>query len=286
MGSRANYVVIEQGEQHLAWTRWGAQSVVADLLAGPEASTLAFRPPVPPVPPAPNTADALRWTGVTPVEQLMTEIYCEGAALIDHDRRVLLAFQWVEDYATFVDGLAALSEAWPGWHVRWAFDGILDVARHLGMDPAPLREQIDLSDAALFSGPDDWRPALPDNSDVGVLSVRHPDGSLAMYLTTDDSTLVACATAAGIEALPPGFATLDRPTMPRWGLHLDRGARTAGVWTVDRLSGALIDPSAAWPGWTWTLWGGDIRRQLVACAGALQVPPLPANLRDMHVVGV
>ncbi|GAA3456594.1 hypothetical protein [Dactylosporangium matsuzakiense] len=292
MGIRANYVVIEDGDTYLAWSRWGGDRVVADLRAGPRAATDAVRPPHPPVVPAPDTAEALLWRGPVRVEELMTDVQCEGAALIDHDRRVLLAFQWVEDYAAFIDGIAALTEAWPGWRVRWAFDGVLDLAAYLGRDREGLRENR-LPDASMFAG----RPApfhgpgrlVPDASDTyyeGVLSVRHPDGSLELHLATERPSVVAFTTAAAIAALEPGFRALTRQVFPRWGLHLEPESRTAGLWSIDLFEGALIDPEPNWPGWTWDVWGGDIRRQLDACGGALRVPPLPAALRNLPAVGV
>ncbi|GAB3836980.1 hypothetical protein ACFPIJ_17355 [Dactylosporangium cerinum] len=292
MGNRANYAIIERGTTVLGWSRWGATSIVADLLPGPEAATAALRPQELPDAVPPNTSEALRWTGVTPVNGLMTDGSCQGAALIDHDRRVLLAFDEPDDYATFVDGFAGLVETWPGWHVRWAFDGVLDLAAYLGLDRAPLRDtqfpdQQRLADLPVpFDGPDDLRPDRPNDWYKGVLSIRRPDDSLDLYLAADDQTSIAYTTAAKVEAMAPGFAGLERSELPRWGLHLDQAARTGALWCIDRLCGALIDTAPAWPGWTWTLWGADVRRQLDACAGALQVPPLPARLRDLTTVGL
>ncbi|GAA4259400.1 hypothetical protein [Dactylosporangium darangshiense] len=273
MGDPANYVVIERGETLLGWSRWGGHRVVADLRAGPEAATEALRPRRPAVPPPPNTAEALLWSGVMPVEELMDDRSCIGGALIDHDRRELLAFEWFEDYAMFVDGLATLVEAWPGWRVRWAYDGVLDLAAYLGHDRAPLLRPDRPADAPFLRAPD-------DECD-GVLSVRRRDGALDLYPTFDDPSVLAVVTAAAVDALGPGLAELTLPEVPRWGLHVDRAARTAGLWTIDQLNGALIDPPADW---TWQLWGGDVRPQLVACAGALQVPPLPARLRGLDVI--
>ena len=35
----------------------------------------------------------LLWNGPDPATELLDDVFCEGAALIDHDRRVLLVFQ-------------------------------------------------------------------------------------------------------------------------------------------------------------------------------------------------
>jgi hypothetical protein len=107
VGSRASYVVIENGRVELFFSRWGGQSVVADMLAGPAAATATIRPAAAHTPPpADDLPAALLWSGPDPVDELLDDVFCAGAALIDHDRRVLLAYQWMSNYNEFVDAIA------------------------------------------------------------------------------------------------------------------------------------------------------------------------------------
>jgi GNAT superfamily N-acetyltransferase len=68
-----------------------------------------------------------------------TDDVCDGGAVIDADRRVLLFFAaWaVPAYgAAMLDGFARV---WSGWQIAWAAGGVTDLARYLGLDPAAVR---------------------------------------------------------------------------------------------------------------------------------------------------
>lgn len=283
MGHRASYAIIEDGRVELFFSRWGGKTIVADLLVGPDAATAMIRPPVPRTPPPDDDLPArLLWNGPDPVTELLDDVFCEGAALIDHDRRVVLAYQWMEDYPEFAAAIAGLGAAWPGWQVRWAFDGIGDLAAYLGQDRLTVRSKYekDAYDLGPFYGPA-RRGEFPREVDEEwdflhcVLSVRHEDGSMDLYasgLSIDD---MALPTPAAFDGWPSGYPTLHCAEIPRCGIHVDFRSRSAGVWTIDALKGYLDDAEKKWPGWRWTLWGGDIHRQVAACDGRLTVPDLP-----------
>jgi hypothetical protein len=287
VGHRASYAIVENGRVDLFFSRWGAETIVADMLAGPAAATAWIRPAEERTPPPADDLPArLLWNGPDPDTELLDDVYCEGAALIDHDRHVLLLFQWMEDYGEFVDGMAGLVAAWPGWQVRWAFDGIGDLAAHIGQDRSTVRgDREKAAGLDAFYGPaqraefrinhgEDW-----DDYYNCVLSVRHEDGSLAFYLSGLDFDAMAFPSPASFEELPPGFPTLDCPETPRSGIHVDFRSRTGGVWTIDAMCGYYDDPHSNWPDWRWTFWGGDIRHQLAGCDGRLAVPALDADTR-------
>jgi hypothetical protein len=68
-----------------------------------------------------------------------TDDVCDGGAVIDADRRVLLFFAtWaVPAYgAAMLDGFARV---WTGWQIAWAGGGLTDLARYVGVDPAAVR---------------------------------------------------------------------------------------------------------------------------------------------------
>jgi hypothetical protein len=277
MGSRANYAIIERGVVELFWSRWGGQSVVDDLLAGPAGATAAIRPVAGRNPPPDDDlAAVLRWKGPDRTDSLMDDVFCEGAALIDHDQRVLLAYQWLVGYDAFVDALVGLEAAWPGWQVRWAFDGIGDIAAHLGKDRLSVRgETAPERDEAAFSGPERWTEVEDFEYLTCVLSVRREDGSLELYGSGIGLSEMGQPAAAAFGALPTGFPALDCVKIPRTGIHLDYRSHTAGVWSIDALEGFLDDPQIHWPGWQWQLWGADVREHLARCDGRLVVPQLP-----------
>ncbi|MGR6921884.1 hypothetical protein ACU635_47210 [[Actinomadura] parvosata] len=73
MGSRAHYVVMQDGRLGLYSSQWGAYQLELDLLPGPELATPFAR----------RQREVSSW---------MWEPDCEGACLIDHDERRLLLF--------------------------------------------------------------------------------------------------------------------------------------------------------------------------------------------------
>lgn len=284
MGSRASYVVIENGRVELFFSRWGGQSVVADMLAGPAAATAAIRPAAGHTPPPEDDLPAtLLWSGPDPADELLDDVFCEGAALIDHDRRVLLAYEWMTNYTEFVHAIADLRAGWPGWQVRWAFDGIGDIAAYIGQDRSTVRGDRDrIAGLDWFYCPArraEFQMTDDEEWDLYrcVLSVRHGDGSLNLYPGAMSIHEMTFPSPASFEALPTGFETLHCSDLPRSGIHVDFRSRTGGVWTIDALQGYFDDPQTGWPGWRWTFWGGDISRHLAGCAGQLTVPAHPTH---------
>jgi hypothetical protein len=115
MGSRANYIVIQDGKTSYHYHHWGAQRIPADFLWGAE-EALSF---------------------VREQEQrdeLLDMTWCEGAALIDCDQQVLLLFGGENiPYSNTLKRLyiALLRESWAGWRIRWPRYEICDVATYL-----------------------------------------------------------------------------------------------------------------------------------------------------------
>ncbi len=114
MGSRAHYVIKENGSWDRRYSQWGAHSLDLDLLPGPDAATRFAR--------AQRAVD--RW---------MYEPDCEGAALIDRDENRLLWYSYCHgdaDHRAAV--LAVMAHTWQGWRVQWAHGELGDILDALG----------------------------------------------------------------------------------------------------------------------------------------------------------
>ena len=68
-----------------------------------------------------------------------TDDVCDGGAVIDADRRALLFFSTVAHPAYRTAMLAGVRRVWNGWDVSWAHEGVADLARYVGEDPAAVR---------------------------------------------------------------------------------------------------------------------------------------------------
>ncbi|MFI9809175.1 hypothetical protein ACIHEJ_33340 [Streptomyces sp. NPDC052301] len=114
MGARAQYVVVENGTWQRYCSHCAAHRVVDDLLPGPVAATRCFR-------------------ANREIDEWLDDTWCEGAALVDHDRRILLWFAFADGWADHLAARAVLARTWPGWDVRFAHDGMGDLTHHLGL---------------------------------------------------------------------------------------------------------------------------------------------------------
>lgn len=68
MGNRANYVLIKNGQKQIFFSRWGAPTIPAVLLSGPEETLKYIRE-------------------LEPDDALMTNVFAEGSILYNADER-------------------------------------------------------------------------------------------------------------------------------------------------------------------------------------------------------
>lgn len=114
MGSRAHYVVRENGSWDRHYSQWGAHSLDLDLLPGADAAV--------------RFARAQR-----SVDWWVYEPDCYGAALIDRDEHRLLWYSYCHgdaDYRAAV--LAVMAHTWPGWRIQWAYGELGDILDSVG----------------------------------------------------------------------------------------------------------------------------------------------------------
>ncbi|MFG2824871.1 hypothetical protein ACGFX4_36260 [Kitasatospora sp. NPDC048365] len=264
MGARAQYVVVENGRWQRYYSHWGAQRVVGDLLPGPDAATRCFR----------ANREAEEW---------LDDVWCEGAALVDHDRKVLLWFTFLDTWAEHRAARAVLARTWPGWDVRFAHDAVGDLTHHLGLgrDLTRVPEPLEAHEPAWYSETDETDPWT-------VLSLRLPDGSVRAWGSCNEPVdlLADGPGLADLLAAAPGTPV---PTeMPYGGIHYDPRARTVSVWAVQAVTGIHRWPRPGWEGWTLDFRGDDHTRQaeLLPADYPFPRPSLAVGLRRLgHGLG-
>jgi hypothetical protein len=257
---RANYVLAENGSWRLFYSHWAATTIHLDVIGGPEAATrfVAGQSEQP--------RDETAW---------LDDVWCEGAALIDHDRKRLVFFtSHLDGYAEQLAALAALGRTWAGWEVRWAYDGLGDIVAYLGLDRAMVRAGD--QEPNLTAAEDDFLEC--------VLTVRSAEGVAAYALDSgEDGTDLLDLGPEALEALPKLARTSSVDYTPNSGVHLDLRDQTAGFWTSQTMDGAFERAPARWPGWTWTFWENRSEEQLGRSDGAITwpAPDLTAALRSL-----
>ncbi|GAA2160491.1 hypothetical protein [Actinomadura napierensis] len=252
MGARANFVLIDAGGVHLHYSHWGADLVSSALAAGPAPAARFIA--------AQHRCD-------DPERDWLDDVWAEGGAVVDRTSRRLVFYgdQLMLDLPCKRAFLALLAETWPGWTVRWAYDGIGDLAAAAGRDRSTVRE------------PDEDERFLPEETvtdlddEVHLLTVRTAEGCTAYPLGWYVHT--AWQGPALLDRLPAGgLPRLDLREIPVGGLHVDAAARTAGVWMRGSCTGLVPALGGLWPGWRVEFWEDRYEEQLGRCGGTVTAP--------------
>ena len=161
MGSRANYVIIEDGRRELFYSHWGAQKIDRDFFFGPDVASSVVRSTEPKAP-----------------SEILDDIWCEGSAVIDFDARRLQC--WGGEDVCFEPRLRKLwlqlvVISWPNWQVSWAEDGICDVAQVFGI-PLPSVQKCTMEDVILS---DEELLKKDSRCSRTFVTIRQNDGQLA-----------------------------------------------------------------------------------------------------------
>ncbi|RKE23236.1 hypothetical protein [Streptomyces sp. TLI_171] len=242
MGDRANVIVVrENGIHELYRTGW-AVGIDLDLLEGPT-PVLAMLP-------------ELRQDG-----WWLDDIMAQGGILLDLGRKVLLLFAW-EGPSTELRHRAAMfgliRAAWPGWEVRWLYDGPAELRGYVGLDPEYVRcRDSDLS-LAPFLAPDDEDLAGPDPGGV-VITVSTGRCHVASDAFDHPVREGAALLHRLADAPKHGVCRLHVNA----GIHLDPERRRLSWWSLYS-SPQAHQVAELWPGWTVEFWQDEWERHVRA----------------------
>ncbi len=240
MGSRTNYVIIEDGMTGIYYAQWGALTIARELLAGPEAAMAFAR-------------------GQRTDMGLMDNVFADGGILLDSDRRTLLF--WCDGKIGHFPYLRRVllpipRALWPDWSVDWAIQGVVDAARYLGRDPARYVFADRYSGSFPYTGDVESLCAPSDDPDrnATILTVTHEDGRVADYLLASEPKRVMLAGSA----ILPILARKESAPLPderndalQGGAYLDVAAHAVWVWVAHTIDPVYLDALAqVWPDWS------------------------------------
>lgn len=142
MGHRANLIIISDGNYELYYDHHCANSLDQCLFWGERYSVDFFRKH--------ELQAKTAW---------LDTLWCEGGAIIDLDRKVLLFFGG-EDILYKIPlreiYLQLLHHTWPGYKIRWAHNDIIDLAEYVGVpreeviNPASLKVGAPLKEETML----------------------------------------------------------------------------------------------------------------------------------------
>jgi hypothetical protein len=98
----------------------------------------------------------------------LDDVWAEGGALVDPYQKVIMLFgedALDQDELLFNTYLELIQEAWKGWNVHWAYDGILELADYVGYPRSLLESQTSIpeTDYRKFSLYQSFIPPLSYN---------------------------------------------------------------------------------------------------------------------------
>jgi hypothetical protein len=254
MGQRANFVLVDDAGWRLYYDHWAANRMCSVLVAGPEAATRFI------------TAQRL-----CAQDEWLDDVWAEGGAVVDHPSRRLAFFgdEWMLELPAKRAFMRLLPLTWPGWDVRWAYDGLGDLAANVSVDRSVVRA---LGDRSM---PDDLQPTPLAEWPCHLVTVRDESGRLTVYPFGWAEDHGAWQGPGLLDRLPAGGLTqVNLPVIPDSGLHVDVRSRTAGAWSIDVVPGLLPALPDLWPGWQVEFWEDHYEEQARHCGDAVTFPAL------------
>jgi hypothetical protein len=235
IGQRANYVEIKDGQWRIQYSHWGANEIARDIFWGPNRALGVVR-------------------GCEPAESWLDEVSCEGAVLMDRDRHCLLFFAGgaLEDNLPLRRiYLQMLAIMWLGWQIRWADNGLVDIARHVGDDASKIIVRDDEFEKPASLGRIRNLRRLTARERGIWFTVCDDNGRLADNYFVDAMQSLMLAGPVLVDRFP---TRLIDPIPPedrvKGGAWIDAGRKELIFWRADAAPDLERRFGARWPGWS------------------------------------
>jgi hypothetical protein len=258
LGNRANYVIVENGQAQIFFSRWGALTIPSVLLSGPE-GTLEYI------------------CQLTPDESLLNNVWAEGGVLVNVDthRALFWGGNSIAEHPYLRRPLlTALSLLWPGWSIDWALFGVADLARSIGWEVSQVLDN-QFAQTAFLAGNEavvtetQLLESLHAKDPKTILSIRRNTGEVKDYLLIleeffdgDPQTFYQLATLYQALSLGPRLLNLlpiestsfppkeGSKQEPHQGAYVDEEMQTIWIWENETLDSRYLEAVARrWPGW-------------------------------------
>lgn len=269
MGQRANLLLVEGDSYELYYCHWCAINLTTDLFWGPE-HAIAF----------------IRRQKKMGEESWLDDTWAEGGAVIDLSKRVLLLFGG-EDLLFDVPlrrvYLDLLRAVWNGWEVRWAHEGIADLADYVGY---PRERVLSTEVEEPFTDlkpPEErgWTDTIGSVSfEGGVLRFFPLQAEAPKYLFAGTSLIDAVRKEKGLDHFNLNEWT---STFPSSGFNIDLLRKSVEFWTASDQPGIESRMERCWPGWA-VHWHRDrFEFQIERMGGLLRLPVEPRRQLEEKV---
>jgi hypothetical protein len=240
MGQRANLVIVEADRFDLYYSHWCANTLPRDLFWGPA-----------------HAEQFIRIQRQLNNDDWLDTVWAEGGALIDKRSRVFVLYGG-EDINYNVPSrrlfLKLLAAVWQDWTIRWAYEGIVDIAEYVGVhrQKVIVRNAVGESDDASLKPPEEpgWVNCVGSIEIDGNVRLYPLAADAGFYLGRGPTLCNDCDRQQWYPTLALADRTSDFPTS---GFHIDTSKKTVDFWVSFDCAGLLENVRLQWPGWnvTW-----------------------------------
>lgn len=235
MGQRANLIIVKNGTYDLYYSHWCANVLPEELFWGVEHALQFIR----------IQTKADKETG------WLDEVWAEGGAVIDLDKKVFLLYGG-EDIAQDIPlrrmYLQLLAQVWHGWEIKWAYEGIADLADYVGYPTAKVLKPTEEKSVVLCP------PAEKDWLTI-IASVRFIDSCTLLFPLDGIMEGGLCYGSRVVDMIDRTFGQKEiilsewTTTFPQGGFHIDIPEQTLDYWLAAGVPGLLTRLRQKWQGW-------------------------------------
>jgi len=270
MGHRANLITLRNGKCSVFYSHWCALTIPSDLFWGP--------------------SYAMDFVGVQrQVDDWLDGDWAEGGAVIDLDTRVLLLYGGEEikfDVPLRRTYLAMLRRVWRGWEVRWANEGIADLADYVGHPRDKVLSSTkdkDVQSCSLVAPyQQDWTSVVGGFRLLdGELRLFPLAGDVDFYLGSGPCIVEESGRSTSLTAVPLDEWIKD--DFPIGGFHVDVSAGKLDYWTAPDVPGIPARIASMWPGWVVTWHRDAYEFQQEITAGRIRFPARSTELMQRQI---
>lgn len=260
MGHRANLIIIENRKYALYYTHWGAITITNDLFWGPQ-----------------HAIDFVRGLRAVDESSWLDDVWAEGGAVIDCDNQQLLLYGGdvlLYDVPLRRVYLGMLRRVWEGWDVRWAYEGIADMADLVDYPRTKVLSNRDNEYEPLDSlAPPlekEWTDKVGSFCSDNRLRLFPLYGDLEYYLLAGPRLEELGQSSTAVDFVPLDEWLKDE--FPEGGFHIDSNTKRLDYWIARDVPELPQKVARLWPGWNVTWHRDEFEFQLDAAAGKLRFP--------------
>jgi hypothetical protein len=263
MGHRANLILLTESSYELYYSHWSL-SLPIDMFWGPEYAISYIKNF--------ERRENDCW---------LDDVWAEGGALVDPYQKVMILFggdSLDQDVLLFNAYLELIREVWESWEVRWAHEGILELADYVGYPRSLLESQGNppISDYKKFSLKAPMNKEWVDS----IGSVRTEDRALHFYPLEQSANLYLCRGEELLQEVETEIG-LDHCVYAEWtsnfpdsGFHIDIPNKTIHYWSYFGCDEIYKKVRFQWPNWNVIWYKDNFQPHLLLTEGKLKLPEI------------